>query len=469
MSWDKPERMRTNTEKDRHAGDWTWVPHPTQVWIPARKVETLADGSIKCETEEKKEFIVPANGNWKDVNGVSHKIELWPLSLASLKMNEDDLIMLDEINKGMIMHSLKKRYLNDELYTWVGASHSVLVSVNPYKRIDKLYNDEEIQKHRNRSPNRELAPHVFDIANDSYDSMLFDSVNQSILISGESGAGKTEATKQCLKFIATIAGSENEVEVKILQANPVLEAFGNAKTIRNNNSSRFGKWIEVYFAPGKRSITSARIINYLLEKSRLVHQQGGERNFHIFYQMASDPSTSEKYSIISPSNHRYLKNGITTQINGIDDRGDFNAMKKAMIDLGFAQEEIDWTLKLTSFVLHLGNCTFKDKAMANNVRGSQLEVEEPLILTKNLLGVDVEALRKVLVSRSITVRGETSVIPLDPAAARAGADSFAKGVYGRLFDWLVIRINDALKGKEGAFVGILDIFGFEILENNSFE
>lgn len=150
--------------------------------------------------------------------------------------------MLDEIDKAMIMNSLRIHHMNDELYIWVGSSHIVLVSVNPYKQLPEPYNEEEIQKHHNRSPNRELTPcvFVFDIANDpgdSCDSMLFDAQNQSILISGESGAGKTEATKQCLKFIATIAGSENEVEVKILEANPVLQAFGNAKTIRSNNSS----------------------------------------------------------------------------------------------------------------------------------------------------------------------------------------------------------------------------------------
>ena len=274
LSYDKPEKLRSNTEKET---DWTWVPDPDLVWAPAKRTKTKDDGTVVCKKQDGTIVEVPKDGKMRDTNtkGREQLVEFWPLSPASLKMIEDDLIMLDNINKGLIMHTLRERYMKNELYTWVGASHSVLVSVNPYARLP-LYGDEQIDEHRNKTPNKVVPPHVFDIANDSYDSMLFDSIDQSVLISGESGAGKTEATKQCLKFIAKVAGSEANVETKILQANPVLEAYGNAKTIRNNNSSRFGKWIEVYFAQGRAaSITSAKITNYLLEKSRLVHQQGG--------------------------------------------------------------------------------------------------------------------------------------------------------------------------------------------------
>ena len=298
--------------------------------------------------------------------GRKQTVEFWPLVPSSLKLIEDDLIMLNDINKGLIMHTLRARYMKNDLYTWVGASHSVLVSVNPYVRLD-IYGEDQIQEHRVKSPNKIVPPHVFDIANDSYDSMLFDSIDQSILISGESGAGKTEATKQCLKFIASIAGSENNVETKILQANPVLEAFGNAKTIRNNNSSRFGKWIEVYFKQGEQSITSAKIINYLLEKSRLVHQQGAERNFHIFYQMASDAETAAKYEIGTPHDYRYLYQGHVEKVEGIDDEAEFNATKQAFQDLDFTEEEREWVLQMSAFVLHLGNITFKHQGQENNV------------------------------------------------------------------------------------------------------
>ena len=359
--------------------------------------------------------------------------------------------------------------MKNELYTWVGASHSVLVSVNPYARLP-LYGDEQIDEHRNKTPNKVVPPHVFDIANDSYDSMLFDSVDQSVLISGESGAGKTEATKQCLKVHRQSRGLREQHGDQDPAGQPRARGLWQRQDDPEQQLvPRFGKWIEVYFEQGKRSITSAKIINYLLEKSRLVHQQSAERNFHIFYQMATASETANKYEIGTPHDYRYLNQGHCEKIEGIDDAEDFTSTKQAMKDLEFSDEEIEWVLQLTAFILHLGNCTFLPKDLKDNVKGSSVENDEPLGKAAKFLDVPIDELRKVLLNRSITVRNETHTIPLDEQAARGGCDSLAKGVYGKLFDWLVHRINDALRGTEGSFIGILDIFGFEIFDNNSFE
>ncbi|KAH9256415.1 hypothetical protein BASA81_005329 [Batrachochytrium salamandrivorans] len=415
---------------------------------------------------------VPKSGKLADSRhtaGRDQPVPLWKLDYSGLKLVEDDLIMLEQVNDGSIIYNLRKHYEKQGLYTWVGASHRVLVSINPYQRLP-IYGDDQIKVHQEKSPNIDVAPHIFDIAEGSYTEMLFEGKHQSILISGESGAGKTEATKQCLKFWAKVAGSKNGVEERLIQANPVLEAFGNAKTIRNNNSSRFGKWMEVYFSLKERSIDGATITPFLLEKSRLVFQQAGERNFHIFYQLVNDAQAKSQYELESLDKNRYTLKGITGKINGIDDAADFTDAKKAMADLSFAENEQEWLLRLPSAILHLGNVTFVPEAMANGVSGSKIADDKPLALAAKFLDVTAEALRKVLLTRTIVVRSDTNVIPLDPEAARAGCDSIAKGIYSRQFDWLVGRCNKSLVGDtSGKFVGVLDIFGFEIFDVNSFE
>ena len=208
-------------------------------------LEKTAEGTV-VKASSGETILVPKSGIMQDkyTDGRSQPVPLWPLKKSELAHIEDDLIMIENVNDGSIIYTLNKRYTAGQLYTWVGTSHRVLVAVNPYKKLP-IYGQDEITRHREKSPNIDVPPHIYDIANDSYDEMLFDGKHQSILISGESGAGKTEATKHCLKFWAKVAGSKNGVEERLIQANPVLEAFGNAKTIRNNNSSRFGKWQEV--------------------------------------------------------------------------------------------------------------------------------------------------------------------------------------------------------------------------------
>ncbi|GBG32521.1 Myosin-1 [Hondaea fermentalgiana] len=472
ITWEKPEALLTRDEIEANKGDWAWVPHPTLLWQPARTVNEDAAGTVHMVTEAGKNIKIPKSRvmNGPETNGREQKVPLWPLHRSVLKHLEDDLVAADGVNEGIISYTLRELYENkSQIYTWVGAAHSVLVAVNPYKDIKGLYTPNQVRDYERPPPNKKLPPHVFGIAANSYNALLRDAQNQSILISGESGAGKTVATKHCLSWLADVAGSESHVEGKILSANPVLEAFGNAKTIRNNNSSRFGKWIEVYFDGATGGICGASIQNYLLERSRVVYQQRGERNFHIFYQMTGDRDICSRFDLEDASAYQYLNKSGVIKANDVDDEGDLQEVLAAFEELEFGQEEQEWIMATTVAVLLLGNVEFSPKTQAGSVQGSAIKNSGPVKRAADLLGVDPEELDHVLTFRSISVRGEKSVIPLDPTTARDSCDSLAKGIYSRLFDYLVSRINESLEGRAGKFIGILDIFGFEIFENNSFE
>jgi len=470
ITWEKPEELMTKQELDDMQGDWVWVPHPDLLWQPARVVSKDGENT-KVVTERGKKMTIPSSGVMEgmETSGRKQKVPLWDLSRSDLRLLEDDLVMLGSVNEAIISYTLRTFYESNVLYTWVGAAQSVLISVNPYKWITGLYDSNQVARYKNPPPNQKLGPHPFAIAANSYNSLLNDAKNQSILISGESGAGKTEATKQCLNWLADVAGSESSVEEKILQANPLLEAFGNAKTIRNNNSSRFGKWIEVYFDGSTSQICGASINNYLLERSRVVYQQKNERNFHVFYQMCQSRELSSKYNLKDPNEYHYLNQSGLIKAHDVDDEGDLNDVLEALDKLEFSEDEVDWIMRTTVAVLNLGNVVFKPVTGKGGVRASEIKDTQPVEAAADLLGVDTAALKKVLLNRSISVRRETSVIPLDPTTARDSCDSLAKGVYSKLFDYLVERINESLEGRVSRFIGVLDIFGFEIFENNSFE
>jgi myosin heavy subunit len=237
---------------------WRWIPHAEHVWIPARL--KLEDPATKIQT-----WTTVNNEDIEFKAGELDESKLESVSETSLHRDLDNLVQLDEFGEGAIVHQLRKRYVQDKIYTTIG---TILVSVNPYKLLP-IYTSSVVDKYREDYTN--MPPHCFQIAADAYKRLLDEGMNQAVIISGESGAGKTEATKTVLQYLSDVAGSTSNVEQQILQSNPCLEAFGNAKTIRNDNSSRFGKWMEVIFAVGGR-ICAARIINYLLEKSRVVKQ-----------------------------------------------------------------------------------------------------------------------------------------------------------------------------------------------------
>ncbi|KAH9255732.1 hypothetical protein BASA81_006126 [Batrachochytrium salamandrivorans] len=510
VTWEKPDALKTEEELELD-GEWTWVPHPTMVWQGARviKRQNNQDVHVKTISHPPKTMVIPASRVLKnaDTNNRDMTIPLWPLMKSSLYLLEDDLVALDDPNEGLILHNLRTRFGEDKLYTWVGASRSVLVSVNPYRNLPSLYSEESITAQREKSPNRPPPPHVFGIASDALDSLLYDAQNNSILISGESGSGKTEATKHCLRYLAKVAGTKSHVENRVLEANPILEAFGNAKTIRNNNSSRFGKWIEVFFDSKTRQISGANITTYLLERSRVIYQTKGERNFHIFYNALTSEDFRQQYGLHQPVEYyRYLNNSGTFKVAGVDDGKEMQRIIRSLNEMGFEVEEQEWVFRIVCSLLHLGQIDFvalpqtdgeavvqlgckvsefnrsaktgrntdrtpthNNNANATTTTG-ELGQESHLVELCRLLEFDPALLQDKLCHRTMSIRGETSVIPLSVEDAQLGVDSFSMTVYSRLFMWLVAKLNQSLGGSgKGHFIGILDIFGFEIFEKNSFE
>ncbi|KAJ8606329.1 hypothetical protein CTAYLR_010372 [Chrysophaeum taylorii] len=454
VQYDKPDALKDENEKD--AGEWVWVEDAKEAWVPGRVLKREANGVVVVMVgNEQKKLEEP----------------LWRVSPSALTRLEEDLVLLEDLNEGMMVHVIKERYKKDEIYTWVGASHTVLVSINPFQRLP-IYGVKLMNEFARPAPNRLLPPHPFAIANGAYLRLRVDATDQAMLISGESGAGKTECTKQVLSFLAEVAGSATNVEQRILSANPVLEAFGNAKTVRNNNSSRFGRWMEVHFDE-RGAIASARIENYLLEKSRVVSQARSERSYHVFYQLGN------------PSRHVYLA-GSCFKVQGIDDKADYAAVRRALDQLGFDKKtELDAAFELTAGVLRLGDVEFSARG-----DGSKVHNQDACVEAAKLVGSTPDALAAALTHTAIEVRGKKTLSPCTPEMATLGAAALAKAIFGRLFDWLVRRINVAVALDESDethhhhhrgtqfnnnnlikphFIGVLDIFGFEIFEKNSFE
>ena len=314
---------------------------------------------------------------------------------------------------------------------------------------------------------------------------LFLLLPQSVIISGESGAGKTEATKKCIEYLAGVAGGSSGVADKIVAASPLLEAYGNAKTLRNNNSSRFGKWMEIHF-DGTAAILGCSNTNYLLEKGRVIWQDQGERNYHIFYQFTNGSPPDVKAKLLlegrAAESFQYLAGSGCTSIPGMDENAEYAEVAEAMELLGFGEEEQDFLGRIVSSVLHIGDITFD---AVNDGEGSKVasdgDVQAALAAAAKLLGCPRGAadLELALIQRTITTGGggsrRASVIKtgLTVALAVDARDALAKALYGRAFDWLVRRVNSAVRveAMERAVntIGILDIFGFEIFESNSFE
>merc|ERR1712130_328694 len=343
---------------------------------------------------------------------------------------------------------------------------TILVSVNPFKLLS-IYTSKTIQSYSKDHVNNE--PHVYQLAAEAYDRLLDENTNQAIIISGESGAGKTEATKSALQYVSEMGGSTSGVEQQILQSNPLLEAFGNAKTARNNNSSRFGKWMEVKFEAGGR-IVASRIVNYLLEKSRIVKQGPEERNYHVFYQLivGLKPEVREKLNLNSdPSTYAYLRDSGVYTVPGVSDKLEYDAMANAMNLLNFSEEQMSQIWTIVTAVLNLGNLEFTP----DQGEGSKISNEDQLERVAGNLQLEGRVLSTGLVFRSVTVRGSVSMIPLNPELAADARDALSKALYGKLFDWLVQKVNKTLDidPKASLVVGILDIFGFEIFKKNYFE
>lgn len=446
ITYEKPDILLSLKERRKDNTKWVWYPDKKEGYVPATFIRTKPDGRTE----------VSLNGRTKTLKR-SQKV--MPLDIKSLTRLKPDLVHLDSLNEGLILHNLKERYQVEQIYTNIG---TILVSINPYKRLP-LYTFEQIHRY-SRKGTRELPPHVYSIADRAYKALVLEGLDQSILISGESGAGKTEATKQCLNFIAEIAGSASNIEQKILNTNPILEAFGNAKTLRNDNSSRFGRFTEVFFNNAGQ-ISGAAIKNYLLEKSRVPFQQEGERNYHVFYQLLASDLAKDFGLEDGADCFYYAAQSGCTEVLGIDDAFEHEDCYNALEQIGMTKEQIHWVYSLVAVVLHIGNIIFA----SDGDQGSVIKSEKALELTAKTLGVSADKLKASLLTREVVINNEHMILPMRPLDAKQGAGALAKAIYGNLFDWLVNRINLALQGGSGSFIGILDIFGFEVFEKNLFE
>ena len=320
----------------------------------------------------------------------------------------------------------------------------------------------------------ELPPHIFAIGDNCYSLMKRQRQNQCVVISGESGAGKTESTKLILQYLAAISGKHSWIEQQILEANPILEAFGNAKTIRNDNSSRFGKYIDIHFNKSG-TIEGARIEQYLLEKSRIVHQNKDERNYHIFYCMLAGLSKDHrgKLDLKDATHYKYLTGGGSVVCDGRDDAAEFADIRSAMKVLMFTDQEIWDILKILAALLHMGNIKYKGKVI-DNLDATDIPDKTNVERVAAILGANTKALTDALTSKTIFAHGESVVSTLNTNQSKDVRDAFAKGIYGRLFVYIVRKINTAIfnptvSAADRNSIGVLDIFGFENFDTNSFE
>ena len=344
------------------------------------------------------------------------------------------------------------------------------MAVNPYQ-ILPIYTADQIKIYKERKIG-ELPPHIFAIGDNSYANMKRFCQDQCIVISGESGAGKTESTKLILQYLAAISGKHSWIEQQILEANPILEAFGNAKTVRNDNSSRFGKYIDIHFSR-TGVIEGAKIEQYLLEKSRIVSQNPEERNYHIFYCLLAGLSGEDKRKLElgTANDYKYLTGGGCVKCDGRDDATEFADIRSAMKVLCFSDQEIWEILKLLAALLHAGNINYK-AITVDNLDATEIPDQQNVKRLANLMELPLQPLLSALTRKTFFAHGETVVSTLSRVQAIDVRDAFVKGVYGRLFVLIVKKINNAIykpKTTMRTAIGVLDIFGFENFNLNSFE
>ncbi|XP_068192218.1 myosin-16-like [Antennarius striatus] len=382
-----------------------------------------------------------------------------------------DMANLTCLNEASVLENLRSRYVDMRIYTYSGL---FCVTINPYKWLP-IYGAKVAMIYKGRKRN-EVPPHLFSVSDNAYHDMMLEHENQSMLITGESGAGKTENTKKVIQYFANVGASGSKqsdskgtLEDQIIQANPVLEAFGNAKTIRNNNSSRFGKFIRIHFGPTAK-LAGADIETYLLEKSRVISQQATERGYHIFYQILSGRNPELLDALLlspDPKQYVWVCQGVT-KVDNMDDGEELQLTDVTFDILGFSPEEKLSVYKLTGGIMHFGNMKFKQKS-----REEQADVDSTEVADKvaHLMAINSGELQKgitrprVKVGNEFVTKGQTQ----DQCVYSIGA--LAKAIYDRMFKWMVTHINKTLdtKMQREYFIGVLDIAGFEIFEFNSFE
>lgn len=459
----KPKADRTNVKRWRDAlsglkkNSRVWCLSPENTWTLGVVQSTTDEESIVSTIEGQSQSrthrrllklpsskILPAN----------------PVILEGV----DDLIQLSYLNEPAVLHNLRFRYVDNKIYTRAGP---VLIAVNPFKNVP-LYTTALLERYKSKDKEG-LGPHVYMTAENAFAAMMRDGVNQSIIISGESGAGKTETAKIAMQYLAAVGGGGG-VENEILQTNPILEAFGNAKTLRNDNSSRFGKLIDIFFDDVGR-ICGAKAQTYLLEKSRVVQQTVGERSYHIFYQLCAgaDEALRDRIKLRPAKYFQYLNQSNCLQIDNVDDASRFEVTMDAMNVVQISKEDQDSAFAMLAAVLWLGNINF---SVIDNENHVSVDDNEAVSNAAELLKCSKDDLMDALCTRKIRAGHEDIVQKLTIAQAVDSRDALAKAIYAGLFDWLVDRINKSLeagKRRSGRSITILDIYGFESFEKNSFE
>ncbi|XP_077668831.1 unconventional myosin-VI isoform X1 [Eretmochelys imbricata] len=466
-------------------GKPVWAPHPTDGFQMGNIVDIGPDSlTIEPLNQKGKTFLAVIN-------------QVFPAEEDSKKDVEDNCSLM-YLNEATLLHNIKVRYGKDRIYTYVA---NILIAVNPYFDIPKLYSLETIKKYQGKSLGT-LPPHVYAIADKAFRDMKVLKMSQSIIVSGESGAGKTENTKFVLRYLTESYGTGQDIDDRIVEANPLLEAFGNAKTVRNNNSSRFGKFVEIHFNE-KNLVVGGFVSHYLLEKSRICVQGKEERNYHIFYRLCAGAPEDirQKLYLSSPDNFRYLNRGCTRYFATkdtdkqilqnrkspeylkagslkdplLDDHGDFNRMCTAMKKIGLDDEEKLDLFRVVAGVLHLGNIDFEEAGSTSGGCILKNKSSQSLECCAELLGLDQDDLRVSLTTRvMLTTAGGTKgtviKVPLKVEQANNARDALAKTVYSHLFDHVVNRVNQCFPFETSSFfIGVLDIAGFEYFEHNSFE
>uniref|UniRef100_A0A8D1ALA2 Myosin-9 n=1 Tax=Sus scrofa TaxID=9823 RepID=A0A8D1ALA2_PIG len=434
------------------------------VWVPSDK-SGFEPASLKEEVGEEAIVELVENGKKVKVN----KDDIQKMNPPKFSKVED-MAELTCLNEASVLHNLKERYYSGLIYTYSGL---FCVVINPYKNLP-IYSEEIVEMYKGKK-RHEMPPHIYAITDTAYRSMMQDREDQSILCTGESGAGKTENTKKVIQYLAHVASShkskkdQGELERQLLQANPILEAFGNAKTVKNDNSSRFGKFIRINFDVNGY-IVGANIETYLLEKSRAIRQAKEERTFHIFYYLLSGAGEHLKTDLLlEPYNkYRFLSNGHVT-IPGQQDKDMFQETMEAMRIMGIPEEEQMGLLRVISGVLQLGNIVFKKE---RNTDQASMPDNTAAQKVSHLLGINVTDFTRGILTPRIKVGRDYVQKAQTKEQADFAIEALAKATYERMFRWLVLRINKALdktKRQGASFIGILDIAGFEIFDLNSFE
>ncbi|XP_076298788.1 myosin heavy chain 10 isoform X1 [Lasioglossum baleicum] len=472
---------RNNFNDPATQAEWTqkklvWVPHDTQGFVAAGIKGERGD-EVEVEIAETGKRVLVAKDDIQKMNPPKYdKVE--------------DMAELTCLNEASVLHNLKDRYYSGLIYTYSGL---FCVVVNPYKRLS-IYTEKIMERYKGIK-RHEVPPHVFAITDTAYRSMLQDREDQSILCTGESGAGKTENTKKVIQYLAYVAASKpksnatpspaliigsgcvsdkfavinGELEQQLLQANPILEAFGNAKTVKNDNSSRFGKFIRINF-DASGYIAGANIETYLLEKSRAIRQAKDERTFHIFYQLLAGASAEQKKEFIleDPKHYPFLSNG-ALPVPGVDDSAEFFSTVKSMHIMGMTNEDFSSIFRIVSAVMLFGSMQFRQERNSDQATLPDNTVAQKI---SHLLGLSVTEMTKAFLKPRIKVGRDFVTKAQTKEQVEFAVEAISKACYERMFRWLVNRINrslDRTKRQGASFIGILDMAGFEIFELNSFE